>query len=176
MEVFERPVPIDKEVSWDKTKTIMSKTDRFGTIEYANEVFVDVCGYEDYELMGQPHNIIRHPDMPKAAFADLWQNLQHNRSWRGMVKNRCKDGRYYWVDAFVTPIYQQGKLVGYQSVRVKPDAAMVERANKSYPAIAAGKIPSDWRSRFGLKRLLAATFSLLLAAIGVAVFGWHFLL
>lgn len=167
---------INEEVKFNAEQELVSTTDLRGVITYANPAFCKVAGYSEEELVGNNHNLVRHPDMPAAAFADLWHKLKQGQSWRGLVKNRCKDGRYYWVDAFVTPIYQQGKLVGYQSVRVKPDAAMVERANKSYPAIAAGKIPSDWRSRFGLKRLLAATFNLLLAAIGVAVFGWHFLL
>lgn len=92
-----RPTPIDKEVSWDKTQTIMSKTDLYGTIEYANEAFVDVCGYEDYELMAQPHNIIRHPDMPKVVFKVLWDNVKLGNKFHGIVKNLAKSGRYYWV-------------------------------------------------------------------------------
>ncbi len=94
---FQKPTPIDKEVSWDKTQTIMSKTDLFGTIEYANDVFVDVCGYEDYELMAKPHNIIRHPDMPKVVFKVLWDNIKQGNQFHGIVKNLAKSGRYYWV-------------------------------------------------------------------------------
>ena len=90
-------VIIDKEVTWDKTQVIMSKTNAFGIIEYANEVFVDVCGYEDYELMGQPHNIIRHPDMPKVIFKVLWENLKNGKNFHAIVKNLAKSGRYYWV-------------------------------------------------------------------------------
>ncbi|AWM14851.1 histidine kinase [Flavobacterium sediminis] len=97
MEAPTRPTPIDKEVIWDKTRTIMSKTDKYGTIEYANEVFVDVCGYEDYELVGQPHNIIRHPDMPKVVFKVLWDNLKAGNNFHAVVKNMAKSGRYYWV-------------------------------------------------------------------------------
>ncbi|MCO6176093.1 PAS domain-containing protein [Flavobacterium sp. NRK F10] len=97
MEAPTRPTPIDKEVIWDKTRTIMSKTDKYGTIEYANEVFVDVCGYEDYELVGQPHNIIRHPDMPKVVFKVLWDNLKLGNNFHAVVKNMAKSGRYYWV-------------------------------------------------------------------------------
>ncbi len=92
-----RPSIIDKEVSWDKSQTIMSKTNSRGIIEYANEVFVDVCGYEDYELMGQPHNIIRHPDMPKVIFKVLWENLKKGNNFHAIVKNLAKSGRYYWV-------------------------------------------------------------------------------
>lgn len=114
MEVFERPVPIDKEVSWDKTKTIMSKTDRFGTIEYANEVFIDVSGYEDYELMSQPHNIIRHPDMPKVIFKVLWDNLKKGNNYHAIVKNMAKSGRYYWVITdFDISKDEKGNIVNY---------------------------------------------------------------
>ncbi|OXA97288.1 PAS domain-containing protein [Flavobacterium hercynium] len=96
---FQKPqrTLIDKEVSWDKTQVIMSKTNAFGIIEYANEVFVDVCGYEDYELMGQPHNIIRHPDMPKVIFKVLWENLKNGKNFHAIVKNLAKSGRFYWV-------------------------------------------------------------------------------
>jgi len=94
---MERPIPIDEEVVWDKSRTIMSKTDLFGTIEYANDVFVDVSGYEDYELMAQPHSIIRHPDMPKIIFKVLWENIKQGNQFHGIVKNLSKSGRYYWV-------------------------------------------------------------------------------
>ncbi|MEW5675829.1 PAS domain-containing protein [Flavobacterium enshiense] len=114
MEVMEKPTPIDKEVSWDKTKTIMSKTDRFGTIEYANEVFIDVSGYEDYELMSQPHNIIRHPDMPKVIFKVLWDNLKKGNNYHAIVKNLAKSGRYYWVITdFDISKDEKGNIVNY---------------------------------------------------------------
>ena len=113
-EVIKRPIPIDKEVSWDKTKTIMSKTDLYGTIEYANEVFVDVCGYEDYELMAQPHNIVRHPDMPKVIFKVLWENIQKGNQFHGIVKNLAKSGRYYWVITnFEYSRDENGNIVNY---------------------------------------------------------------
>lgn len=94
---IQRPTPIDREVIWDKTRTIMSKTDKYGTIEYANEVFIDVSGYEDYELMAQPHSVIRHPDMPKVIFKVLWDNLNQGNNFHAIVKNLSKSGRYYWV-------------------------------------------------------------------------------
>ena len=94
---IQRPTPVDKEVVWDKTKTIMSKTDKYGTIEYANDVFIDVSGYEDYELMAQPHSIIRHPDMPRVIFKVLWDNLKAGNNFHAIVKNMAKTGRYYWV-------------------------------------------------------------------------------
>jgi PAS domain S-box-containing protein len=113
-EMTKRPIPIDKEVSWDKTQTIMSKTDLYGTIEYANEVFVDVCGYEDYELMAQPHNIVRHPDMPKVVFKVLWENIQKGNQFHGIVKNLAKSGRYYWVITnFEYSRDENGNIVNY---------------------------------------------------------------
>ena len=105
---------IDKEVSWDKTQVIMSKTNAFGIIEYANEVFIDVCGYEDYELMGQPHNIIRHPDMPKVIFKVLWENLKAGKNFHAVVKNLAKSGRYYWVITdFEIAKDENGVIVNY---------------------------------------------------------------
>lgn len=112
--VFEKVTPIDKEVSWDKTQVIMSKTNPSGIIEYANEVFVDVCGYEDYELMGQPHNIIRHPDMPKVIFKVLWENLKEGKNFHAIVKNLAKSGRYYWVITdFEIAKDEKGVIVNY---------------------------------------------------------------
>ena len=167
---------INEEVSFSAEQELVSTTDLRGVITYANPAFCAVAGYSEAELVGKNHNLVRHPDMPAAAFADLWQKLKQGQSWRGVVKNRCKDGRYYWVDAFVTPIYQDHKLVGYQSVRVKPEPQMVSRANQSYPAMLAGKVPSDWRSKFGTKRALAFSLSLILAVCGAWYFGGHFLL
>lgn len=113
-EMIKKPIPIDKEVSWDKTQTIMSKTDLYGTVEYANEVFVDVCGYEDHELMAQPHNIVRHPDMPKIIFKVLWENIQKGNQFHGIVKNLAKSGRYYWVITnFEYSRDENGNIVNY---------------------------------------------------------------
>lgn len=108
---------INEEVTFSRDDELVSTTDTRGVITYANEAFCRVAGYKAEELIHHNHNMVRHPDMPKAAFKDLWDHLKHGQAWRGAVKNRCKDGRYYWVDAFVTPIYEQNQLVGYQSVR-----------------------------------------------------------
>lgn len=113
-ELFKQPAIIDKEVAWDKSKVIMSKTDHRGIIEYANEVFVDVCGYEDYELMGQPHSIIRHPDMPKVLFKVLWENLKQGNNFHAVVKNLAKSGRYYWVVTdFESTKNDNGEITNY---------------------------------------------------------------
>jgi PAS domain S-box-containing protein len=113
-ELFKRIAIIDKEVAWDKSQVIMSKTDHRGIIEYANDVFVDVCGYEDYELMGQPHSIIRHPDMPKVLFKVLWENLKKGDNFHAVVKNLAKSGRYYWVVTdFESTKNENGEITNY---------------------------------------------------------------
>lgn len=130
---------IDEEVTFSAEQELVSTTDLRGVITYANKAFCDIAGYELSELVGKNHNIVRHPDMPKAAFADLWDKLKEQKAWRGAVKNRCKDGRYYWVDAFVTPIFDKGQLVGYQSVRRKLAPEYKAQATKLYLDINAQK-------------------------------------
>ncbi len=104
---------------------IVSKTDLKGLITYVNRDFVEVSGYTEAELIGQPHNIVRHPDMPAEAFEDLWRTLKDGRPWTGMVKNRCKNGDYYWVLANAAPIWENGQITGYISVRRKPSREAV---------------------------------------------------
>lgn len=131
---------LDQEFDYQSEEELVSTTDTRGVITYANPAFCRVAGYERQELEGKNHNIVRHPDMPKAAFADLWQRIEKGQAWRGVVKNLCKDGRYYWVDAYVTPIYDGDKLVGYQSVRLKPSRKLIRRAEKLYQAVNQGKM------------------------------------
>lgn len=130
---------VDEEVRFEDSQELVSTTDTRGIITYANSVFCEVAGYENSELVGKNHNIVRHPDMPKAAFKDMWAHLEAGRPWQGIVKNLCKDGRYYWVDAFVTPIFEGSKLTGYQSVRVKPKEEQIKRASDFYQAVNTGK-------------------------------------
>lgn len=118
---------------------LVSTTDLKGQITYVNDAFVDISGYTREELMGQPHNIVRHPDVPSAAFADMWSTLTKGKPWMGVVKNRSKNGDYYWVNAFVTPIVEKNQVVGYQSVRVRPKRAQVDRAVSIYQRINQGK-------------------------------------
>jgi len=101
---------------------IVSRTDLKGRITYANKAFLDVSGFTEAELLGQPHNIVRHPDMPEEAYRDLWARLQAGMPWVGLVKNRCKNGDHYWVQAHVSPVFEAGQLVGFLSVRRKPPA------------------------------------------------------
>ncbi len=120
---------------------LISTTDLKGTITYANDAFVAISGFSREELVGQHHNIVRHPDMPAAAFKTLWHHLQQGKPWMGLVKNRCKNGDFYWVHAYVTPISEMGKVVGYESVRVLPDRKLVQHASSLYAQINAGKTP-----------------------------------
>lgn len=118
---------------------IVSTTDLQGNITYANPYFVEISGYSVHELMGAPQNILRHPDMPPQAFADLWATVQSGLPWTGMVKNRTKKGDYYWVLANITPVYERGQVVGYMSVRTKPSREQVASASALYQRIRDGK-------------------------------------
>ncbi|CCQ12276.1 Aerotaxis sensor receptor protein [Pseudoalteromonas luteoviolacea B = ATCC 29581] len=158
---------IDQEVTFASDCELVSTTDLRGVTTYANEAFCKVAGYSKEELVGKNHNIVRHPDMPKAAFKELWDKLKDGHSWRGVVKNRCKDGRYYWVDAFVTPIFERGQLVGYQSVRVKPTEDMKRRATNIYAKINAGKSLSSWKE----KRALRTSITLIITLVFVILTG-----
>ncbi|MBH3422673.1 methyl-accepting chemotaxis protein [Pseudomonas gessardii] len=117
---------------------ILSTTDLGSSITYANQDFIDVSGYSREELLGAPHNLLRHPDMPSAAFAHMWQTLKSGHSWMGMVKNRCKNGDHYWVSAYASPVTRDGVAVEYQSVRTKPDARRVLAAERAYARLRAG--------------------------------------
>ncbi len=121
------------------TDSIVSKTDLQGKITYINEDFKRISGFSEIELIGEPQNIVRHPDMPVEAFADFWATLKSGRPWVGMVKNRCKNGDYYWVQANATPIYERGQLTGYMSVRGKPSRLQVEAADRAYQLFRDGK-------------------------------------
>ncbi len=122
----------------DAGKTIVSTTDLKGNIDYANPYFIEVSGFTEEELIGAPQNIVRHPDMPAAAFADLWATIRQGLPWTGMVKNRCKNGDYYWVLANVTPVIENGTPVGYMSVRTTPSRAMVAQAEAAYAELRNG--------------------------------------
>ena len=109
-----------KEYVYPEGLTLVSTTDLRSRITYCNPAFIEVSGYDADELIGQPHNLIRHPDMPEEAFRDMWDTIRSGRPWTAMVKNRCKNGDHYWVQANVTPLVRDGKPVGYMSVRTRP--------------------------------------------------------
>ncbi|MFC4537372.1 methyl-accepting chemotaxis protein [Chromohalobacter sarecensis] len=118
---------------------LLSRTDLKGVVTYANPAFIAISGFTYEELVGAPHNLVRHPDMPPAAFENLWVTLKKGEIWSGVIKNRCKNGDFYWVHATVTPIFEGGEIVGFTSVRVKPTTKARADAEHTYAAMSAGK-------------------------------------
>lgn len=137
------------EYTFPASDRLISGTDSRGNIIYCNEAFIEVSGYKKEELIGQPHNMIRHPDMPSAVFKEMWQTISSGHVWMGLVKNRRKNGDYYWVSAFVTPVFEAGNVVGYESVRVVPQEDEKNRAEKAYARLRAGKSNLSLMSRTG---------------------------
>ncbi len=121
-----------RERVYPRGRLIVSRTDLKGIITHANDAFVEISGYSRDELLGQPHCILRHPDMPKAAYRDVWETLGSGRKWHGYVKNLCKDGTFYWVYATAVPNVCDGKVVGYASVRREPSRRKVEEMSALY--------------------------------------------
>jgi len=124
--------PIDEEYTFDGN-VIISQTDLKGTITYANRAFCEVSGYKASELMGEPHSIIRHPDMPKAAFAEMWETISGGQVWNGLVKNMRKDGRYYWVDTEILPIKdEENNVTGYIAARKEASRKDINETQETY--------------------------------------------
>ncbi len=158
-----------REVDFPATANILSTTNPKGIITYVNEDFIKIAGFEESELLGKSHNVVRHPDMPPAAFEDLWSTLKRGRSWMGIVKNRCGNGDHYWVDAYVTPIRENGQIVEYQSVRRKPDRKLVERAEQVYATLREGGMPKKVKKRaLPLHAKLTAAFAVSLLPLVAA--------
>ena len=126
----------NNEYDFPANELLMSTTNIRGEMTHCNEAFARVSGYSLEELMGQPHNLIRHPDMPPEAYKDMWATIGRGRSWTGIVKNRRKNGDFYWVQAHVTPILKEGKPQAYLSVRTKPSRQQIEQAQALYARIA----------------------------------------
>ncbi|AXX86487.1 PAS sensor-containing signal transduction protein [Malaciobacter marinus] len=122
---------MNTEKNLSKNTMIVSETDAKGNITYANNDFCKIAGFTKDELIGQPHNILRHSDMPKSAFKELWEYVQNGKTWNGIVKNRCKNDDYYWVNATVYPV-QKAEGKRYISVRVKSTQEEVQNAIKLY--------------------------------------------
>ncbi|NYT35493.1 PAS domain-containing methyl-accepting chemotaxis protein [Allopusillimonas soli] len=156
----------DVETKVQEDQYLISKTDLKGRITYANPAFVQISGFTREELIGKAHNVIRHPDMPPAAFQDLWDTLKAGKPWLGLVKNRRKDGGFYWMLANVVPIRERGEVTGYASVRLKPSDEQIAEAQRFHDAINAGQrgyalregriVPTGWRRAASL---LARPFS-----------------
>ncbi|WP_417333843.1 PAS domain-containing protein [Halarcobacter sp.] len=124
-----------REITLDKDTMIVSETDEKGIMIYANEDFCKIAGYTKDELIGQPHNYVRHNDMPKAAFADMWKTIQNGKVWKGIVKNKTKDGGFYWVNATAFPSRTANGKIRYVSVRVKPTPNEIEKAEALYRSL-----------------------------------------
>lgn len=148
-------------------KYIVSKTDLKGRITYINETFIEVSGFTEGELIGQSHNMVRHPDMPTEAFDWMWKTLKDGRPWRGIVKNRCKNGDYYWVEALVVPIKTKGVVQGYMSVRTAPTSNDIRNAEILYTEIKkSGKsipMPNVIQKLTLRQKLIALVLSILAA-------------
>ena len=172
--------------------TLVSTTDTKGRILYCNPMFIEVSGYSREELLGQPHNIVRHPDMPEEAYRDMWQTIAAGRPWSAPVKNRRKNGDYYWVMANATPLMEEGRAVGYMSVRTEATRAQIQAAEQLYAAMRAEKaagrrihtlangrtVMHSLKGRLGAMLRLGLSAKLLLASfanIGMGYLLGHFL-
>jgi len=154
----------DREIIMEDGQTIVSKTDLKGSLTYINQYFLDISGFTEQELIGKNHNIVRHPDMPAAAFQDLWEHMKSGRPWTGMVKNRCKNGDYYWIEAHVTPVQQ---ITEADSLYQKINAGKVTLGNKG----KIGKLVAAL-SAMGLKKKFTTFMSLV--AIMFTALGFVF--
>ena len=126
-----KPNAIDEEYIFEKG-LIISSTDLKGIITYANRKFCEISGYGREELKGKNHNIVRHPDMPKAAFKEIWENIQDKQEWTGIVKNLRKDGKYYWVYSHITPILTKGEIIGFTAARRPASSTEIEETMPIY--------------------------------------------
>ena len=170
------------ERSFNPGEFIVSKTDTRGIITYVNKTFLEISGFSEAELIGAPHNIVRHPDMPPAAFKDLWDTLGRGKPWSGLVKNRCKNGDHYWVRANATPIVENGTVTGYISVRTAPSRAEVEAAERIYRDVREGRagnvmvhegevvsagLLAGWRRSLAARSLGSRLFSIVMLTGGL---------
>ncbi len=169
-----------RERTFPAQQRLISTTDLKGEITYANDAFVEISGYTREQLVGSPHNLVRHPDVPPAVFAHMWTTLKAGRPWMGIVKNRCVNGDHYWVNAYVTPVLENSQVIGFESVRIKPTAEQIRRAEALYQRINNGKaaIPS---SNFWLPIVQNWVPFILISQIGFVLgawldFHWGFLL
>ena len=173
----------------DDDTTLMSTTDVHSYITHANDTFVQVSGYQLYELTGQPHNMVRHPDMPKAAFADMWYTLQQGEPWSGIVKNRRKNGDHYWVRANAVPMVRRGQVTGYMSIRTRATAEEIAAVEPLYRALNDGRckkrihkglvVGKGWLGklpamplRWRVRSVMAVLFAGLAATLAATSAGW----
>ena len=128
-----------RERTFPAQQRLISTTDARGVINYCNDAFMEISGFSRDELIGAPHNQVRHPDVPSAVFEHMWSTLKKGQPWMGIVKNRCRNGDHYWVNAYVTPVFENERVVGYESVRIKPTAEQILRAEGLYSRLNRGK-------------------------------------
>ncbi|NRA54913.1 MAG: PAS domain-containing protein [Gammaproteobacteria bacterium] len=159
----------DRRVRLQSDQNLVTKTDLQGRITYVNQGFIDISGFSEQELVGENHNIVRHPDMPEAAFKDLWQTLEMGRPWVKLVKNRCKNGDYYWVKANVTPLVKDGRVVEYMSVRTEPSDMEVADAERLYAQLNRGEASIVSPTKLKEKTLLSSITKWAVASATVAL-------
>ncbi len=161
-----------RERTFNPSQRLISTTDTKGVITYCNDAFIEVSGFAREELIGQAHNLVRHPDVPQAVFANLWSDLSKGRNWMGIIKNRCKNGDYYWVNAFITAIRENDQVIGFESVRTYATAEQVARATRLYEKLNQGKnaLATDWVGL--ISSALPATVLMGSAALAGHYFGF----
>ncbi|WP_296262338.1 MULTISPECIES: methyl-accepting chemotaxis protein [unclassified Pseudomonas] len=164
-----------QEKTFSSHERLISTTDLDSRITYCNDAFVAISGFTRDELLGQPHNLVRHPDMPPSVFAHMWATLKQGKPWMGVVKNRSKNGDFYWVSAYVTPIYEEGKIAGFESVRSLPSRDQVRRADVLYARIRSGKTTASFIStaRYYLARQLPLLAAAAVLGVGNYVLPDH---
>jgi aerotaxis receptor len=150
---------------------IVSRTDLKGIITYANDTFVTMSGFEREALIGKNHNLVRHPDMPVQAFAWLWDTIKTGRPWRGVVKNRRKNGDFYWVEALVVPVQKDGRITGYMSVRTEPSREQVSGAQAFYQLLNANQACLPKPSRWSRISVRAKLNGLVIGMLGTQILG-----
>lgn len=172
-----------QEVPFPEGEEIISTTNLKGVITSFNDTFLDISGFEESELLNKNHNVIRHPDMPPAAFEDLWQHLKRGDHWMGLIKNRVKNGDHYWVDGYISPVIEDGEVTAYESVRSKPTRERVARAEKTYQRMRENRraglghylqqlsLPKRSAASFGLSALLALITFLVTSGFITATFS-----
>ena len=126
---------MNEEIKMSISDIIVTETDDKGIIIFANEDFCKIAGYKKEELLGSPHNMVRHSDMPKAAFKDLWQTVQSGKIWKGIVKNKTKNGGFYWVNATAYPSKKANGELRYISIRIKPTDKEIDDAINLYSTL-----------------------------------------
>lgn len=163
-----------REISFDDSQVLVSMTDKKGIITFANDAFVKISGFSREDLIGKSHNIVRHPDVPPGIFQNLWDELKAGKSWMGVVKNRAVNGDHYWVEAFVSPLYKDNELIGYQSVRIKPKKEDIARAERIYHNVSSGKAslyPVWHPNMWGVQTKFISVLTLALLVIWAAWLG-----